>query len=120
MTSDLTQTALDFCRECLGWEDVIALPEDSIMDEAVVIVRGDTDSALYYTDLNAVMEAVRRWCDSKSYRLEIASNQGACTPAWLVRIRCEGEDRGFQARDVLGEALLAACVEVSRKLKVAA
>lgn len=113
MTS-LADVAFAFCREVLGWEDVLALPEDSVMDEAAVIVRGNTDTALYYTDLNAVANVVRDWVAEQTLYLDIS---GSYTDPyrWAVTVNTVKV-----VHDDFCHALLAACVEASRKLKGAA
>jgi hypothetical protein len=114
MTS-LPQTALEFAREVMGWGDAnIEFGSDGVIWNGKL---KEGFAGFHYSDLNAIMAAVRIWCDANSHRLEISSNQGNGGTRWLVRIKYEGDDRGFQGRDDLAHALLAACVEAARKLK---
>ncbi len=118
--SNTADIALEFAKECMGWEDAKLSMWGPHSNKMVVTKRGRAVvNRLRFTDLAAVMDAVRGWCDRTNHRLEIQSNRGNGTARWLVQIRLDGELSAFQARDSLAHALLAACVEASRKLKTA-
>ena len=59
--ADLATIALEFCQVCLEW------PDARTSDESCVIVAGGTDGGatltLDFSDLSAVLEAARHWCD---------------------------------------------------------
>jgi hypothetical protein len=107
----LAQTALDFARECLGWEDA------DIPNGATSIFDRHGRGWLKPTDLNAVMEAARGWCDRHDHWVDLHSywDEG-----WMAEVGPSGEDDGEDA--VLPDpchALMAACVGAARKLKSA-
>lgn len=133
----LAQTALDFCRECLGW----ARPVDRKFAEQNLNCTGDGGSKawtpyifdyygklgqFHYTDLNAVMGAVRGWVSS--YGEEGDGTSVVCVELRVMAVgnyavvshmehstlaRTEGTADPCHA-------LMAACVEAARKLKAAA
>lgn len=109
----LQQTALDFCRECLGWEKA------SIFAVLGCIGNGKLpgNPSFDYTDLNAVMEAVRGWCVRNKLGFTICCDESGFEVAVF--------SAGFEEIDEeatnqnLCHALLAACVAASRNLKTA-
>ncbi len=109
----LAHIALDFCRECLGWEDV---REDGI-GIYVYCHPERPNKLLSFTDLNAVMDAVRGWCDENDTAVEIGY-YGYIPGEWEVQAATPISLETIQSGD-LCQALLAACVEARRKLKAA-
>jgi hypothetical protein len=114
--TELAEVALAFCRECLGWEKVHTFT----FGRELWVVRnlsatsdvGDTFNA---TDLNAVMEAVRGWCDLNDAAVEIGYYD-YIPGEWEVHAITPISSEPVQS-DNLSRALLAACVEANRKLK---
>ena len=60
MTDKLTETALAFCRECLGWGDAQAQPGGVSL--ICNMAPGDWNS-LACSSIEPVLEAVRYWCE---------------------------------------------------------
>jgi len=56
----LSETALAFARECMGWEN------PKVGDRLIFDVE-DGRAAFAYTDLNDVEEAVRNWCKNRRF-----------------------------------------------------
>lgn len=107
----LAQISLEFCRECLGWSHVRtseAFPGMLVNDEEAV-------PTFTYTDLNAVMEAVRGWCDKHDRILETSYYRGS----YMARVftAATRRDEVWEQDEQDCAALLAACVEASRKMK---
>jgi hypothetical protein len=110
----LAQTALDFARECLGWEDAAGTHGINTVFEHL----GEGPcAALTFTDLNAVMDAVRGWCDARNAVIEISCAKDNVLAR--VRVLTIAGEPYWQHCDTLQEALLAACIEASRKLRAA-
>ena len=105
----LAQTAIDFCRECLGWKDA-----DEVLGfaPALYVSGNEPEEMLFFMDLSAVIRAVREWCDRTGCRIEMhySPDQNG------FGVLCEGVDT-WDADPC--QALLEACVEASRKLKTA-
>jgi hypothetical protein len=115
----LAQTAIDFAHECLGWKDAAGTHGINTVFEHL----GDGPcSALLFTDLNAVMDAVRGWIAERPLDIEI--HFGNVAEGYVVlmkRFVKHGKHRAMadafaERDDNLCHALLAACVEASRKL----
>ena len=118
MTSDLAQTALDFCRECLGWEDAAASMWGQCSNKMVVAKRGrSVVERLRYTDLNAVMEAVRGWCIRNKLGLTLCCDQSGFEVIVFSASFDEIDEEATNQNPC--HALLAACVEAARKLRAA-
>jgi hypothetical protein len=108
----LPQTALEFCRECLGWDDV---REDGI--GLYVYSHAERSRLLHYGDLNTVMAAVRGWCDQNEAGVEIGY-YGYILGSWDVIASTPASSETHQSHN-LSHALLSACLEAHRKLKAA-
>lgn len=111
--TELDAAALDFARECLGWPDVDVFPVD--YRKRVVrnlAVPGDCWTVFCASDMNTVMDRVREWCDANERNLEMYYVP-APTALWHVSA---GVPDPVEHAD-LRVAAMAACVEVSRKLK---
>lgn len=104
----LQQTALDFARECLGY-DTAKLHPNGDLELSFVPPRGFND--FRYTDLNAVMGAVCEWCDRHELNIDMYYVP-APSGMWHIDVNCDP----IESRDPC-HALLAACVEANRKLK---
>ncbi len=119
MSEKLDETAMQFCRECIGWNDAVLYRDGHWDDCEPVIFRkgaGDKDS-LYYTDLNSVMRRVRGWMDSdQDLRLDITEYNVVATVRLdrdlLADVRCLDSEN-----ETICQALLEACVEASRRLE---
>lgn len=113
----LQQTALDFCRECLGWETPTESMWGQCSNGMVVLKRGrSVVRRLRYTDLNAVMDAVRGWCGQHGYGIEMHYNRGQWfTCVDIVRHTEEMGNYG-NASDPC-HALMLSCLAANRKLK---
>jgi hypothetical protein len=74
---------------------------------------------LAFTDLNAAMAAARDWCQARD--LWINTNWSPETSLWRLELFSPSFRNGttFEYPD-LCQALMAACVEASRKLEAAA
>ena len=104
-------SALAFCRECLGWGEAAAYAGGSR------IVNGRSSQGdLKFTSVRAAMSTVRRWCDENDAVLETCYYKGTN----MARVKL-GKD---SLRDGVGEwqesenqiqAILWACVEAARK-----
>lgn len=118
MTS-LADFALAFCRECLGRSDARLQGEMLGYDWKYELGHGEVSLVglceFRYTDLNAVMAAVRSWCDSYDAAMELAYH-GFLPSEWEVRVVTPISAEEIVHGD-LCHALLACCVEASRKLK---
>ena len=104
----LPEVALAFARECLGWE--IAVPRrDGIFKG---MGGGITGMPFCYTDLNAVMEAARGWCDKTMSGLSLEYMPGQ-----------QGFGAYYEGNDTWDRnpchTIMAACVAAARKLKTA-
>lgn len=117
MTS-LADVALAFAKECLGWD---AASAQYVGDN--VIWNGkfnEYSTGFHFDDLNAVMEAVRGWCEANTLDCTL---RYVCISK-LFEARLVGEENGSMGRELAQilytepcHALLAACVEAARKLK---
>ena len=113
--TEFADTSLDFCKICLGWDDA----DTFTIGRGHLVVRNlsATEGAgkvFNVSDLNAVMEAVRGWCNDhrhQRYYLEINT-----TTMWNVHVCFGGATVGFGSSSLLAHALLTACVEAARKL----
>ena len=105
----LAQNALDFARECLGWERC----DKGCSREWIVRDQESFD----YTDLNAVVAAARDWHRRHRLFLSVYSYpeiDGYCVAVFDARFTLDCEHRDLR------HALMAACVQASRKLKAGA
>jgi hypothetical protein len=117
--TDLAEVALDFARECLGW------PEAHHENDNVFFYRWEGNvlkqvDYLYFTDLNAVMDAVNTWRRSAKVWVSIhtvASDIGN----WDVEAGRKGQRTSLcrYVTDDLCLAVLSACVSANRKMKEA-
>ena len=109
--TDLAETALAFCRECLGWEQC-----RDYFDCSVCSVQRTTGEQFRYHDLAAVMEAVTSWCREHSMLIEIVYMEEGDGRPWAVSFPSAAPAYGASG-DNLCHTILAACVEANRKLK---
>jgi hypothetical protein len=109
--TDLAQIALEFCKECLGWEDARLDPRPDVF-AVYDFTRGEWNG-LRFNSLDPVLEAVRYWVRGKNERawLNISLETGSDWQRWQVEFYAVKV-----AHDDLCYALLAACVETNRKL----
>lgn len=119
------QTALAFCREVMGWEH----PTDRKYGERERDPFGKPSKAwtpyifdyhgknpqFHYTDLNAVMAAVRSWCDANDGSIELAY-YGYIPGEWEAQIGSPVSTETIVHADPC-QALMAACVAAARRLK---
>lgn len=111
--TDLAQTALEFCRECLGWDDAVLLGLGNEVWENKHICTSLNPKNFNYGDLNTVMSAVRGWCSENEFFLS------TCTTPTLGEVSAQVFQHGIRAEvchPCFGHALLAACVQASLKL----
>ncbi|QEL18783.1 hypothetical protein PX52LOC_05822 [Limnoglobus roseus] len=107
----LAQIALEFCRECMGWD---AKPSTMYADSLMVLREGERQT-WRYADLNAVMEAVGGWCDETESSLRIGYGYGRFFKGeWDVTIDTSVGGATYVNRSPC-HALLAACVEANRE-----
>lgn len=119
----LTETALAFARECLGWADakVLSHEPDAESPRLVVIsARAKADTLFAATDLRDVEATVRGWC--AAHGLDHAVRPGtAKEPATAVVTRPKAGGEPTRLASVTDpdpcRALMAACVEAHRKLR---
>jgi hypothetical protein len=122
----LAQIALEFCKSCLGWEEAdtftIGRKQQVVRNLSATSGAGDIFNA---TDLNTVMETVRKWCRENSLWWEIHGEHNAAGIRHYIQVMV-GDYVGSEAlggtsvevtHKTVCYALLAACVEASRKLK---
>ncbi len=107
MPDHLTQTALDFCRDCLGWEKAELQGDDAIL-------RMDAPGNLCYRDLNSVIAEVEEFCTR--HGLCISSMRAPSSGTWQAYLFSQGFETSMgQNYTTQGQALLSACVEAVRK-----
>lgn len=111
--TDVAQIAIEFCRECLGWEECRIYFGDTI--------QRTTGEQLRFSDLNAVMAAVRGWRDETQDAFdEYVTVTLTCAAGEYIGHAFVGTGQPTTAKSENPcHALLAACVEASRKLKAA-
>lgn len=114
MTS-LSQIALDFCRDCLGWDDALSLPGHFGQPS---VISHQREYCLVFTDLGTVIESIRQWCDKNDASLELAYH-GILPGEWEARIVTPVSLEAIVHADPC-HALLAACVQAARKVESAA
>ena len=109
----LAKTALDFCCEVFGWGSVFG---PSPVNSNALCGGSFTEYHTFDpTDLNAVMAAVQKWCDKAEGAVEL-SYYGYLPGEWQVGVSTAASVEEIAHSD-LRHALLAACVEASRKPK---
>ena len=119
----LTDTALAFARECLGWADakVLAPDPDAEVPRLVVIsARAKADTLFAVTDLRDVENTVRGWCIAQG--LEHTVRSGAArepATATVSRLKPGGDSTRLASVSDPDpcRALMAACVDAARKLR---
>lgn len=117
----LTDAALTFCKECLGWSK--AFPSKMANGPQVFIDRGEfagngERAILPYQDLAVVVEAVRDWCEANSYGWTLCSADETRRVTAIIYVECDEIERpwdGGENDEDPCQALLAACVEAKRK-----
>jgi hypothetical protein len=119
----LTETALAFARECLGWADAKVLshdPDAEVPRLVVISARAKADTLFAITDLRDVEATARGWCAAQG--LEHAVRTGTArepATATVTRPRPGGEPTrlGSVTDPDPCQALMAACVEAARRLR---
>ena len=114
----LEQAALAFAKECLVWEDAY-LSHLGDVGDIVKQNRKLLCDFLIPDDLNAVIDAVRRWGDKHHLWIHLGNTQYPVPGTWWVEIGRLGV-RGLMSNAYLPDlpnALLSACVEAARKLR---
>ena len=119
----LTETALAFARECLGWADAKVLSHDPDAESprlVVISARAKADTLFAVTDLRDVENTVRQWC--AGHGLEHTVRTGTArepAAATVTRPKPGGDPArlGTASDPDACLALMAACVEAARKLR---
>jgi hypothetical protein len=122
--ADLAEIALAFCKECAGFKNAFLNPEHEMVADLL------TDRALFYHELDDVMDMVEKWLsDHEDFGLVL---QFARPKQYHVlkfvhykQYRVLIQDETYTRPECIGEsesdnrchAFLAACVEAARKLK---
>jgi hypothetical protein len=120
---NLTDTALSFARECLGWADAkvrSADPEAESPRLVVLSARAKADTLFAATDLKDVEATVRIWCAANGFDYAVKPGSGhQPATATVTRPRPTGEPARLSAVSDPDpcRALMAACVEAQRKLR---
>jgi hypothetical protein len=113
MTS-LSQTALEFCRECLGWDSQL-----ESFPNGYHRVKTEGRDDFNYTDLDGITAKIHRWCKENHCQWAVFGNDRHGNFEYLAIVlpfddlweaRCENAPSPHQA-------LLAACVEAARSMK---
>jgi hypothetical protein len=119
--TDIAETALAFCREVMGWNDAEIPRHASRRNIEVQSYAGDgkfITKRFNFTDLNAVMEAVRVWCKRRGKTLVLVIGDGR------VEFKINGGVEiiyGIESGNMaLCRHSMRACVDLERKLKAAA
>lgn len=119
----LTDTALAFARECLGWADAKVLshdPDAEIPRLVVISARAKADTLFAATDVRDVEATVRGWCTAHGLEYVLRAGAGH-QPATAVVNRPKPSGEPTRLSSVSdpdpGRALMAACVEAQRKLR---
>ena len=119
----LSETALAFARECLGWRDAKVLshePDAETPRLVVMSARAKADTLFAVTDLRDVDAAAGAWCASNGLQHAVKPGTGG-QPATAVVTRPKAGGEGTRLGSVSDpdpcRALLAACVEAHRKLR---
>jgi hypothetical protein len=117
MTDEIAGIALAFCREVLRWKK----PEPSGVpfEELVWIKAPGGPRFLRFTDLNAVMAAVRKWRDQTQDALdEYVTVTLSCVSGEFIGHAFIGTAQPTTTTaDDPCQAVMGACVEASRKMK---
>ena len=128
--TDLAQTALDFCRECLGWER----PMNRRFAETSRNATGDGPSLawtpyifdfygkhpqFHYTDLSAVMAAVKACRDQTQEALDeyVTVTLSCASGEFIGHAFVGGGKPTTSTSSDPCHALMAACVEAQRSLR---
>jgi hypothetical protein len=108
--SNLSRLAIEFARECLGWDN----PTAGGSAGPFVFPTGgwcDNENYLWYSHIDKVMEFVRRWC--RGFNLSFTQHH-------ILQTRFAFEFQqwldGMADIEWLCGALLTACIEAQRKL----
>lgn len=120
---NLTETAVAFARECLGWADAKVLshdPDAEIPRLVVLSARAKADTMFAATDLRDVEATVRSWCTVQGLDYAVRPASGA-NPATATVSRPKPSGDLMRLASVTDpdpcRALMAACVESARKLR---
>lgn len=109
MNEVLSETALAFAREILGWPDA---RQHTGTD---AIFHGHGGGHFKPADLNPVMSAVRAWVDTMpGWYLQIHSIDGT-EKGWAVMV-CGPDDDGVARGEDLCECLMSACLQANTKI----
>ena len=112
MPDHLTQTALDFCRDCLGWEKAELQGDDAILRMGAL-------GNLCYRDLNSVIAEAEEFSTRHGLFLSVTrAPSGGTWAASLFNTRFETTTGATCSTQ--GHAILSACVEAVRKFAGAA
>ena len=119
----LTDTALAFARECLGWADAKVLshdPDAEVPRLVLISARAKADTLFAVTDLRDVENTVRQWC--AAHGLEHAVRTGTArepSTATVSRARPGGDPVRLSSVSDPDPALalMAACVDAAGKLR---
>jgi hypothetical protein len=117
----LSDTALSFARECLGWADAKVRshdPEAEVPRLVVLSARAKADTLFAATDLKDVEATVRAWCTANGLDYSVKAGSGHQPATALVtRPRPSGEPVRLSSVSDPDpcRALMAACVEAQRK-----
>ena len=120
---NLSDTALSFARECLGWADAKVRSHDPEAESPRLVVlsaRAKADTLFAATDLKDVEATVRGWCTSHGLEYSVRAGSGhQPATATVTRPRPNGDPARLASVSDPDpcRALMAACVEAQRKLR---
>lgn len=110
MTKELSEIALAFCREILGWPDARQYTGSD------AVFHGHGGGRCQRFDLNFVMNAVRTWVNTMpGWFLQINSIEGT-DKGWAVLV-CAPDDDGVGDSNDLCEAMMVACLQAKSKVE---
>jgi hypothetical protein len=118
MSGELSQIALEFARRCKGWQHPIYEADGLVFK--TIPGKELWPESFSPSDLNAVMEAARAFCEANRLILELDYCPFDAFADFKVLLRPSAERRFpfFRSRN-LCHALMAACVEAAKRLEVA-
>jgi hypothetical protein len=119
----LSETALAFARECLGWRDAKVLSHEPDAESPRLVVmsaRAKADTLFAVTDLRDVEATAGAWCTANGLQHAVRPAAGD-QPATATVTRPKAGGDGTRLSSVSDpdpcRALLAACVEAHRRLR---
>ena len=119
----LSETALAFARECLGWRDAKVLSHEPDAESPRLVVierRAKADTLFAVTDLRDVEATAGAWCAAQGLQHAVKPAAGGQpATAAVTRPRPGGDATRLSSVSDPDPclALLAACVEAHRKLR---